>query len=59
MAGRGQPFEKPADWERLVLSRSRVLFPAEVWNRCWSVRGVPLIPLIRSVEQPLREKALP
>jgi hypothetical protein len=33
MGDRGQPFMKVSDWEGLVLSHSRRLFPAEVWDR--------------------------
>ena len=53
MADRGQPFMEPSGWGRLVLSHSQSLFPPDVWNRQWSVRGVPFIPLIRALEQPL------
>ncbi len=56
MADRGQPFVEPSDWERLVVSHSQCLFPSDVWNRRWTLHGVPFIPLIRSVEQPLREE---
>ncbi len=53
MADRGQPFVEPSDWERLAVSHSMSLFPCDVWNRRWTIGGVPFIPLIRSVEQPL------
>ena len=56
MADRGQPFVEESDWEQLVFSHSQSLFPAEVWNRRWAIQGVPFIPLIRSVEQPLLEE---
>jgi hypothetical protein len=58
MADRGQPFAQPSDWERLVMSHSQCLFPAEVWNRRWTLHEVPFIPLIRSVEQPITEEAV-
>ena len=41
------PFADASAWEALVRSHSAPLFPGEVWNRCLSVNGVPLIPLIR------------
>ena len=53
MADLGQPFVEPSDWERLVISHSRPLFPPEVWGRSWIVNGQLFIPLIRSIEQPL------
>ncbi len=56
MDDRGRPFVEPSDWERLVVSHSHHLFAAKVWNRRWTLHGVPFIPLIRSVEQPLREE---
>lgn len=53
MADRGTPFANHKDWETLVTTHSAGLFPKEVWNRRWPVNGVPFIPLIKSVEQPL------
>lgn len=47
------PFADAGAWEALVRSHSAPLFPWEVWDRRWSVNGVPLIPLVRSLEQPL------
>jgi hypothetical protein len=47
------PFADATDWSDLVRSHSASLFPGEVWDRNWSVNGVPLIPLIRSIEVPL------
>ena len=51
------PFSDAAAWETLVRSHSAPLFPGEVWDRRWSVKGVPLIPLIRSLELPLEHEA--
>lgn len=51
------PFADAGAWETLVRSHSAPLFPGEVWNRSWVVNGVPLIPLIRSVELPLEPEA--
>jgi hypothetical protein len=57
MADRGEPFSNQASWEALVKTHSASLFPAEVWNRRWSVNGVPFVPLIRSTEQALDQEA--
>jgi hypothetical protein len=53
MTDRGQPFFEKSDWDRNVIAHSQSLFPAEVWNRRWTVYGVPFIPLMRAVEEPL------
>lgn len=47
------PFPDAGAWEALVRSHSAPLFPGKIWNGHWSVNGVPLIPLIRSLELPL------
>ncbi len=52
MEDRGKPFANHADWERLVRAHSEPLFPPEVWGQRWMSNGRPLIPLIRSMEQP-------
>ena len=51
------PFANADAWSALVNSHSASLFPGEVWGRRWSVNGVPFIPLIRSLELPLEQKA--
>ena len=48
-----RPFADEAEWDALVRSHSEPLFPAEVWNRKWTLHGQAFIPLIRSIEQPL------
>jgi len=53
MVDRGKPFASHEDWERLVKAHSEPLFPPKVWGRKWIVNGQPLIPLIRSIDQPL------
>lgn len=53
MGDRGKPFADHADWERLVRAHSEPLFPPEVWGQRWVSNGRPLIPLIRTTEQPL------
>jgi hypothetical protein len=54
MADRSEPFGDHAEWERLVKSHSAPLFPSEVWGREWSCNKRPFVPLITSIEQPLR-----
>lgn len=49
------PFADAGAWEALVRSHSAPLFPGQVWDRRWSVNGVPFIPLIRSLEVSLDE----
>ena len=53
MSDRGSPFPNHAEWERQVLAHSAPLFPGRVWNQPWDVNGCRLIPLIKSVLQPL------
>jgi hypothetical protein len=53
MDDRGVPFADAEAWERLVLSESRTLVPAEAWGRRWEANGCALVPIIRSVEVPL------
>lgn len=50
------PFADAGAWKAIVSSHSAPLFPAEVWDRRWTVNGLPLIPLIRSLELPLDEE---
>lgn len=52
------PFPDAASWEALVKAHSASLFPEEVWGQTWSVNGVPLIPLVRSLDVSLNEVAL-
>jgi hypothetical protein len=47
------PLPHSGAWEALVHAHSAPLFPGKVWNRTWSVNGVPFIPLIRTLEVPL------
>lgn len=53
MSDRGKPFANASDWEQLVKAHSAPLFPPSVWNRRLTCNGQALIPLIRSLEQPL------
>lgn len=56
MADRGAPFQTQESWRSAVLAHSAPLFDATVWDRAWSAttgNGTPLVPLIRSCEEPL------
>ena len=49
--GREQtPFNSHAEWEGLVKSHSRPLFPARVWDRQWVIHGQPFVPRICSIK---------
>ena len=52
MVDKSPAFQNHAEWQALVRAESEDLFPFEVWNRAWNIQGVPLIPLIKSTEQP-------
>ena len=39
------------DWEAMVQAHSRPLFPGNVWNQKWLVRGQSFVPLIRAYDQ--------
>jgi len=47
------PFANADAWKTTVSLHSAPLFPVEVWDRRWTVNGLSLIPLIRSLELPL------
>lgn len=53
MSDQGPLLANDTGWDALMKVHSKPLFPAEVWNRSWSVNSVPFIPLIRSMEQTL------
>lgn len=48
-----KPFASHEDWADLVRAHSAPLFSPEIWDRSWLCNGHSLVPLIRSVEQPL------
>lgn len=50
------PFAKPEEWEQFVKAHSATLFPPQVWDRRWPVHGQGLIPIIRTLNQPLSEE---
>ena len=56
MADQGEPFKMPVQWDSLVKTHSRPLFPVEVWNDKWNIHGRPFVPLIRSVEWEFEQK---
>ena len=51
--GKNHPFPDQANWEQIVRSHSRPLFPQEVWGRQWKVNDQTFLPLIRVLSQPL------
>lgn len=56
MQDRGKPFATSAEWQNLVRAHSAPLFPAEIWEQRWACSGQVLIPLIRSIDQPLASR---
>lgn len=52
-SGKQAGFSTHDDWENLVRNHSSSLFPQSVWEQPMEVSGTRLIPLIRSIEQPL------
>jgi hypothetical protein len=48
-----KPIVDLQDWEAMVQSHSRPLFPDKIWNQIWRLQGQPLIPLIRVDDRPL------
>lgn len=57
MADKGKPFVDEQAWTDLVLEHGQGIVPADVWGRRLSVNGVPLVPLICSLEMPLAQDA--
>lgn len=53
MADRGTPLADTKTWSNLVLDHSQSIVPAQAWERRLWINGVPLVPLIRSIEQRL------
>ena len=48
--GEQHPLKNHAEWEGLVKTHSEPLFPAEVWDRQWNIRGRTIVPRICSME---------
>ena len=59
MADQGMAFDDHGTWEALVRAHSAPLFPSTIWSQRWSVHHTPLIPLIRSLDQPLDPESGP
>jgi hypothetical protein len=53
MNDRGNPFNSHEEWVKLVRLHSDRVCPAEIWGQVIRVNGGVLLPLIRSVKQPL------
>lgn len=53
MQDRGAPFASHADWQQLVHAHSAQLFDVDPWEKAWDCNGCSLVPLARSIEQPL------
>jgi hypothetical protein len=53
MADISAPLRDHRHWEALVRGHSENLFPTSIWGHSIDVNGCRIVPLIRSVEQPL------
>ncbi len=53
MRGDGEPFHSNDDWKNRMLEYCRGTVDETCWNGKLDVGGIPLLPLIRVVEQPL------
>jgi hypothetical protein len=58
MKDRGNPFESHEEWAELVRLHSSRICPANTWGQLIRVNGSVLLPLIRSVEQPLETSSV-
>ncbi len=52
MADDGPLFRSELEWERILKDHSRSVVDQDCWGEWLSVKGVPLLPLIRSYDQP-------
>lgn len=50
----GNLFHSEAHWERVITSHSEGVVDSSCWGRWLDVSGVPLLPLIRALNQPFR-----
>lgn len=55
MSDLGVPFADAAAWESFVKAWSRGIVPESAWNGYLRIQGVPLLPLLRSLEVGLAE----
>jgi hypothetical protein len=53
MQDRGAPLGSHDDWQELVQAHSAPLFQVNPWEQVWKCNGQSLVPLIRSIKQPL------
>ena len=53
MTDRGQVFDSEDQWETSLKSHSEGIFENRCWGQWIDLNGIPLLPLIRGVEQPL------
>ncbi len=53
MVDKGRPFASHQDWENLVKAHSETLISVAMWNQRWDCDGQALVPLIRTIQQPL------
>lgn len=58
MSDKGAPLQSHREWEDLVRNHSERLCPAAIWDHSIDVNGRSIVPVIRSVEQPLSPAAL-
>lgn len=49
----GKPLGTSTEWQALVIAHSAPVLPESVWDRPWTLRGQPFIPLIRELDWPL------
>lgn len=56
MTDRGASFSDGEDWERHLRNHCRGVVDSTFWGKNISIKGVPLIPLIRAKNQPFAEK---
>ncbi len=53
MSDKGRPFQEHKAWEDVVRAHSEPLFLGAVWNKRWTIDGIPFVPLIKSLDLPL------
>lgn len=56
--GKQTSFSTHEDWEKAVLDHSSPLFPQSVWGQSIHASGTCILPLIRSIDQPLTPVAI-
>ena len=54
MADRGETFSSEANWEDALKSHYKEVVDSSCWGRWLDVNGVPLLPLIRAINQPFQ-----